>query len=276
MQHTEGSFRGVDGLDLYYQAWRPEAAPRAVLAVTHGFGEHSGRYMNVVDHFVPRGYAAYGFDLRGHGRSPGKRGFIRAWSDYRGDTAAFLKMVAEKEPRRPLFLYGHSLGGLIVLDYVLHTPEGLKGVIASGPSLGAPGISPFLLALSRILSVILPSFAMDTKLDATTISRDPLVVKAYKEDPLVHSMGTARLGGEMNATVQWTQAHAQDIRLPLLIVQGAEDRLAPAPDSRRFFDHVTYADKERIEYPGGFHEPHNDIEHPKVMADIERWVERHL
>jgi alpha-beta hydrolase superfamily lysophospholipase len=276
MQHTEGSFRGVDGLELYCQAWRPEAAPRAVLAVTHGFGEHSGRYKNVVDHFVPRGYAVYGFDLRGHGRSPGKRGFIRSWSDYRGDTAAFLKMVAEKEPRRPLFLYGHSLGGLIVLDYVLHTPEGLKGVIASGPSLGAPGISPFLLAVSRILSVILPSFAMDTKLDATTISRDPLVVKAYKEDPLVHSMGTARLGGEMNATVLWTQAHAQDIRLPLLIVQGAEDRLAPAPDSRRFFDHVTYADKERIEYPGGFHEPHNDIEHPKVMADIERWVERHL
>lgn len=276
MQHTEGSFRGVDGLELYCQAWRPEAAPRAVLAVTHGFGEHSGRYKNVVDHFVPRGYAVYGFDLRGHGRSPGKRGFIRSWSDYRGDTAAFLKMVAEKEPHRPLFLYGHSLGGLIVLDYVLHTPEGLKGVIASGPSLGAPGISPFLLAVSRILSVILPSFAMDTKLDATTISRDPLVVKAYKEDPLVHSMGTARLGGEMNATVLWTQAHAQDIRLPLLIVQGAEDRLAPAPDSRRFFDHVTYADKERIEYPGGFHEPHNDIEHPKVMADIERWVERHL
>jgi len=276
MQHTEGSFRGVDGIELCYQAWRPEAAPRAVLAVTHGFGEHSGRYKNVVDHFVPRGYAVYGYDLCGHGRSPGKRGFIRAWSDYRGGTAAFLKMVAEKEPRRPLFLYGHSLGGLIVLDYVLHTPEGLKGVIASGPSLGAPGISPFLLALSRILSVILPSFAMDTKLDATTISRDPLVVKAYKEDPLVHSMGTARLGGEMNATVQWTQAHAQDIRLPLLIIQGAEDRLAPAQDSRRFFDHVTYADKERIEYPGGFHEPHNDMEYPKVMADVERWVERHL
>jgi alpha-beta hydrolase superfamily lysophospholipase len=276
MQHMEGHFRGVNDLELYYQAWRPEAAPRAVLAITHGFGEHSGRYMNVVDYFVPRGYAVYGFDLRGHGRSPGKRGFIHAWSEYRGDTEAFLKMTAEKEPGRPLFLYGHSVGGLIVLEYVLHKPEGLKGVIASGPVLGAPGVSPFLLAISRILSVILPSFAMDTKLDATTISRDPLVVKAYQEDPLVHSIGTARLGTELNAATRWTQAHAQDIRLPLLIVHGAEDRLALPADSRRFFDHVTFADKERIEYPGGFHEPHNDIEHPKVMADIERWVKRHL
>lgn len=275
MQHREASFRTPDGLDLYRQGWRPETPPKAVLAILHGFGEHSGRYKNVVDYFAPRGYAVYGFDLRGHGRSPGARGAIKAWSEYREDTAAFVRAVTEEEPGKPLFLYGHSLGGEIALDYVLHDPQGSKGVIASAPTLGRPGISPVLLWISRLMSRIAPGFSMETKLDATALSRDQAVVEAYVTDPLVHGIGTARLGTEMSDTAAWVQAHASDLRLPLLIIHGQKDRLVNPEDSQRFFQNVSFADKERIEYPGGFHEPHNDIEHPKVMADIERWVVKH-
>jgi alpha-beta hydrolase superfamily lysophospholipase len=276
MQHREASFRTPDGLDLYLQDWRPETQAKAVLAIVHGFGEHCGRYMNVVDYFVPRGYSAYSFDLRGHGRSPGARGAIKSWSEFREDVRAFLRTVTEQEPGRPLFLYGHSLGGEIVLDYVLHYPEGLKGVVASAPLLGSPGVSPLLQQISRIMSKIAPSMAMNTKLDATLISRDPAVVKAYVADPLVHSTAAARLGTEISDTAAWIQAHAGDLRMPLLVINGEMDRLVKPEDVRRFYQNVSYPDKERIEYPGGFHEPHNDIECSKVMADIERWVVKHL
>ncbi|RPI58114.1 MAG: alpha/beta hydrolase, partial [Chloroflexi bacterium] len=131
MEHFEGTFRGEGGIELYYQGWRPEGTPRATLAIVPGFGEHGGRYANVVNWFVPRGYAALAFDVRGNGRSPGQRGFVGSFQDYRGDLRAFLQVVRAREPEGRLFLLGHSQGGLMVLDYVLHDPSGLDGVVAS-------------------------------------------------------------------------------------------------------------------------------------------------
>jgi len=171
MDHTEGTFRGFEGLELYYQRWRPAKGAKAVLSIVHGFGEHSGRYGNVVDWFVPKGYAVYAFDLRGHGRSPGPRGHVNGWGEFHKDVKLFLEFVRGREPDEAVFLLGHSVGGLIVLEYALHQPEGLAGVIASGPVLAQVGISPFLIALSKILSSILPRIAINTGLDATAISR---------------------------------------------------------------------------------------------------------
>ncbi len=276
MQHFEGNFSGATNTQLFYQRWRPDGAPHATLAIVHGFGEHSARYMNVVNALVPRGYAVSGFDLRGHGRSPGQRGYINAWAEYREDTAAFLKLVTEQEPSRPLFLMGHSMGGLIALEYGLHRPEGLRGVIASAPLLAQPGISPVLLTLSRILSRVYPTFSLNTGLDATAISRDPNVVKAYTEDSLVHSLGTPRLGTEITAAQNWVLAHAAELRVPLLVFFGTADRLAPPEGTRRFYDRVTVADKQKIEYEGAFHETHNDIIADQVMANLTRWLDAHL
>lgn len=274
--HSVGSFRGAGGLHLHYQHWRSDTTPpAAILALVHGFGEHSGRYGNVVEHLTERGYAVYGFDNRGHGRSPGQRGHINAWAEFREDVGAFLSLIGEREPGLPLFLMGHSLGGLIVLDYALHHPEGLAGVIASGPVLGPPDISPALLMLSRLLSRLWPRFSLSAGLDAGSLSRDPSVVQAYRDDPLTHDRASARLGTEMAAAVRWTQAHAADLRLPLLIVHGGADRLVPPEYSRLFFENVTFADKERHEYEGVYHEPHNDIEARRVLDDISAWLDRH-
>ena len=208
MNHSENTFSGFKGLKLYYQCWRPEGEPRTTLAIVHGFGEHSGRYGNVVDWFVPKGYAVYAFDLRGHGRSPGPRGYVSRWAVFREDVKAFLELVHEQEPGQAVFLLGHSMGGLIVLEYALHYPEGLTGVIASGPLLAQANMSPSLVTLSKILSGVLPWLTLDTKLDATSISRDPAVVETYVNDPLVHSLGTPRLGTELTRAIEWTQAHA--------------------------------------------------------------------
>ena len=274
----EGTFRSRDGLSLYFRGWRPESPtpPKAVVALVHGFGEHSGRYASLIHYLVPRGYALYAFDLRGHGRSPGRRGHINSWQEFREDVGAFLQEVRRYEDVRPLFLFGHSMGGLMVLDYALHHPEGLKGVIASGPVLAQPGVSPVLLFISRVLSRVWPTFSLDTHLDASAISRDPDVVAAYRADPLVHSRASARLGTELTRTVEWVMAHADAWRLPLLILHGGADRLAPPEGSRVFFDAVVFEDKARIEYPGGFHEPHNDVERERVLADIAAWLEAHL
>lgn len=269
------TFTGHGGLELHCRCWRPEGTPKAVLPIVHGHGEHSGRYAHVADWFVPRGYSVYAFDLRGHGRSQGERGALKDFGEYREDVRAFLDLVQEAEPA-PVFLAGHSLGGLIVLDYVLRDPSGLAGVVASGPVLSAPGVSPFLLWLSKVLARVWPSLVLDSGLDTSALSRDLAVVEAYVNDPLVHSKGSMRLANEMMEAVDWTQAHAAEMALPCLVIHGSEDRLCDPQASQVFIDNVAFADRERIEYEGYFHEVYNEPGKEQVFADIEAWLERHL
>jgi len=277
MKHHEGTFTGYGGLELYTQSWLPDEPAKAAVALVHGLGEHSGRYPHVVNHLVPKGYAIYGFDHRGHGRSAEKLcAHINSWDEYRGDVGAFLEMVREQEAGRPLFLMGHSMGGLMVLEYALHSPDGLKGVIASAPAVGAVDASPLLLFIGRILSRLKPDFCLDSQLDVNAISRDPAVVQAYVNDPLVSSKVSARWSTEFMGAIEWTQAHAAELKPPLLIIHGEADTLVPEAGSRIFFDKVTQPDKERILYPGGYHENHNDLHHEQVTADLERWLDAHV
>ncbi len=276
MDHSEGTFQGQQGTALYYQGWRPEGTPKATLAIVHGFGEHSGRYGHVVDWYVPRGYNVFAFDLRGHGRSPGKRGHVDSFAQVHDDISTFLDLARQAAPERPLFLVGHSMGGLIVLHFVLHRPKGLTGVVASGPLLSPPEVPPLLWTVSKILSALAPRLTVREGLDATAISRDPAVVDAYVHDPLVHGQVTARLATEMGSAIDWTQAHASELDLPLLIVHGTADRLCPADASKTFFENVRYPDKKRIEYPGYYHEVFNEPGKEQVFQDMERWFEQHI
>lgn len=275
MDHIESTFTSADGMELFAQRWRPEGEPKAIVALVHGLGEHSGRYENVVDALVPAGYAIYAFDHRGHGRSPGQRGHIDGWEQFRGDVGAFLRYLQSQEPGQPLFLMGHSLGGLIVLEYVLHHPEGLEGVIASAPALSTEGVSPVAVLLSRILSRIWPTFSTSTGLDARAISRDPDVVAAYENDPLVHDKATARFGTEAAAAIEWTRDHAVDLELPLLIIHGTADRIIPCQASQAFFEQVPGPDKERDELEGYYHEAHNDVGWERAVTILKDWLERH-
>jgi len=269
MNHQEGTFTGHDGTELYYQSWRPEGAMRATLIIVHGLGEHSGRYYNVVEHLVPKGVAIYAHDHRGHGRSPGQRGFIRDWSLFVEDMGAFVQFVQA-------FMLGHSMGGNIMLNYVLRHPQGLNGVIASAPAVGRLDIPPVLAFLSRLLSRVWPTLSLDTGLDATAISRDETAVRAYQNDPLVHSQGTPRFGVELARSAEWVMAHAADLEPPLLLLHGDADGLVNVENSRQFFDRVTLPDKTIKIYEGGYHESHNDIHKAQMLADLEQWLEAHL
>jgi alpha-beta hydrolase superfamily lysophospholipase len=280
MQHETGKFEGTGGLELTYQSWHPDPDQerKAVLVIVHGLGEHSGRYGNVVKELLPRGIVVYGFDLRGHGRSAGQRGHVESWSDIREDLDAFSSLVIQQEGDLPRFLMGHSLGGLIVLEYTLRKGKDVayQGVIASGPGLSTDGLSPVLVQVSSFLSRVWPTLSMPSGLEVPGISRDPAVVQAYRDDPLVHGKVTPRGAVGGFAAVRWTLDHAADWSLPLLIVHGGADRLVPAEASRSFFDQLPITDKERIEYEGGYHEPHNDINHKQVTSDLARWLSAHL
>lgn len=276
VQHLSDTFEGGDQLRLFYQRWQGDNAPKAIVVIVHGLGEHSDRYPNVINRLLPEGYVIYALDHRGHGRSPGRRGHIKSWSEYRQDLRAFLELVWEREAGKPVFLLGHSLGGLMTLEYVLHHPDRLQGVIASAPGLSLAAAPPLLMLMSRVMSKLWPTMGVATGLDSTAVSRDPQVVKAYQDDPLVHGSATPRFATEMQAAIEWTLAHATEWQIPLLVLHGTADRLIAPEASAAFFAQVPVEDKDRIVYEGGYHEPHNDTNHQQVTADVLNWLEEHL
>lgn len=272
-RHTQTTFRTDDGLRLFSQSWLPAGEARAVLALVHGIGEHSGRYGNLVNAISQSGFAIAALDHRGHGSSPGQRGHINSWKEYREDVRAFLDHVRGNVPDRPVFLYGHSLGSLIVLDYVLAYPRGLAGLIVSGTALQPVGVARgYLVALAKVLSRLLPAFSVSLGIDASTLSRDAAVVQAYRDDPLVHSRVTMRWGTESLAAIERVRSRAAEISLPLLVVHGEADRINSVEGSRELYWAVSSTDRKLCIYPGGSHEPHNDLDHLIVSRDIEYWL----
>ena len=274
MEQQEFTFTGAAAATLFGQSWRPEQ-PKAVVLVVHGFGEHSGRYGYLVPPLTAAGYAVYALDHRGHGRSPDKRGHIDSFDDYLADVRALAAFAQAASPGLPVVVFGHSLGGLIALLYALRYPSGLAGVIASAPLLTKPNVSPMLLTVAQLLSRVAPSFALDTGLDATTISRDPAEVARYTSDPQVHSKSTARAGSEIMKSIDWAQAHAGELTVPLLLYHGDADNLVPIEGSRRFFAAVQEQDKQFVERPGGYHESHNDLGRDELFAMIVAWLNAH-
>lgn len=273
MIHREANIRGSAGLDLFVQIWQPAGEIRGVVALVHGIGEHSGRYAYLVERLVGSGFAVAGLDNRGHGRSGGRQGHIDSWSEYREDVHTFLEYVSAQFPRLPLFLYGHSLGALIVTDYVLFHPEGLDGLIVSGHPLRPTGSAkPLLILLARILSKYRPTISFPLGLDEGTLSRDPEVVKAYREDPLVFRKVSARWGTETLAAIDRVRARASEIKLPLLILHGGADRINSVDGSKELFGLASSPDKQIRIYPGGYHEPHNDLDREVVATDVIEWL----
>jgi len=277
MKHQEGFFRGVRDANIYFQCWLPEKEPKAVLLTVHGLAEHSGRYLNVVNHFVPPGYAVYGIDHLGHGKSDGTRVYVERFDDYTNTLKVYFDMIHRWQPDKPIFLVGHSMGGLISAVYLLDHQTELAGAVLSGPVVKVPSnITPVLLLMGNILSALIPRFGL-LGLDADGVSRDPAVVKAYVSDPLVHTgKTTARLSSEMVKAMQLVNSQAGKITLPVMIVQGSADKLVDPAGAQMLYDAVSSADKKIRIYDGFYHEVFNEPEHDKVLRDVEIWLEAHL
>lgn len=278
VEHREGRLPGWQGHSLYYQAWLPSGSTRrAVIVNLHGLGDHSGLYPNLAAHFPGRGMALYAYDMRGNGQSAGQRGYIGGWHEYRSDLHAFLGQVRKWEGGGlPLFVMGNSLGGLVVLEYALHHPDELTGVIAAAPPLGRLGVPSILMALGRLLSRVAPRFALQAGMDLSGLARDPSVVEAVTEDPLFHRWGTGRLSTEVTAAIARVQERAAQFSVPLLILHGSDDRMVPCDGSRRFFGNLQCPDREYREYPGAYHALFADLGYREVLKDVEQWIEAHI
>jgi alpha-beta hydrolase superfamily lysophospholipase len=224
------------------------------------------------DAVLPLGIELFAPDLRGNGRSPGQRGYLERWEDVREDLRRLIVWVRSERPSLPLFLLGNSLGGLVVLDYALHHPAGIRGVIAVAPPLGDLGVPRPLLALGRILSRVWPRFSLDTGMDLSGLARDPEVAARVLRDPLFHRKGTARLSTEVTATIERVHAGAPSFPVPVLVLHGAADRMVPPEGSRRFVAGGGQPDRGLIEYPEGYHALLADTDGRRVLEDIVQWM----
>jgi acylglycerol lipase len=275
VQHAELGWQTSDGLQVFGQLWQPEVPARAVVCLVHGLGEHSGRYTHVAAALTEAGFGMLGFDLRGHGQSQGQRGHTPSWGILLDDIAQALEQGRERFGDCPQFLYGHSLGGTLVLNYGVRARPNLAGVIATGPLL-RPAFDPsaWKLSLGRLMYKVWPGFSMNNELDTTGVSRDAAVVKAYVNDPLVHDRISARMALDMLECGEWLLQHASEFDLPLLLMHGGADRLCSPQAVREFADRVdgecTYHGWE-----GLYHEVHNEPEQRSVFQVMIDWLNAH-
>jgi alpha-beta hydrolase superfamily lysophospholipase len=276
MEHWESEFKGERGTRIWFQAWQPQA-PRATVAVAHGLGEHSGRYRNVVDTLVPRGYAIYALDHRGHGRSAGRRGHADRFADYVGDLGRLIGEAQRAQPGLPTFLLGHSMGGAIALAYALERPEGLSGVIVSSPWLQLKLTPPAnKLALARVMSRILPTFTQRSGLPVNGLSHDPQVALDYVADRLVHDRISARLFVEIVGAQERILADAESLRLPCLFLLPGADPIVDSEATRQYFGQVGSTDKTLHVYEGLYHEGFNELGKEQPLGDLADWLDARL
>jgi acylglycerol lipase len=272
MEHIEFTWQTGDGLQLFAQGWLPDGETRAVVCLVHGLGEHTGRYPHVGAALAQTGYALLGFDLRGHGQSQGQRGHAPSWEALLDDIRCFLEQAAQRFPGRPRFLYGHSLGATLVLNYALRRLPELAGVIATGPLL-RPAFAPpaWKITLGRLMYRLWPTFAMSNELDPSGLSRDPDVVRAYVNDMLVHDRLSARLGMDMLSAGEWVLEHAPELMLPLLLMHGSTDALC-SPEATRHFAARATSDPTYRSWDGLYHEIHNEPERQQVFDTMIGWL----
>ena len=277
MKHQDGYLKGVRDTNIYYQYWLPEKDPKAILLIAHGLAEHSGRYMNLVNHLVPSGYAVYGIDHIGHGKSDGKRAYVERFQDYTETLKNYFDMIQEWQPNKSIFLIGHSMGGLISAAYLLNHQDEISGAVLSGPSIKVPdNISKAVIFVGKMLSIIIPGAGL-VRLDSDGLSRDSSVVEAYVNDPLVYTgKATARLGAELIKAMQNVTLQAANINLPIMIAQGSDDKLVDPGGAQLLYDLIGSKDKTIKIYNGLYHEIFNEPEHEQVLNDVTTWIDSHL
>jgi alpha-beta hydrolase superfamily lysophospholipase len=276
MSIQEFSWQTSDNLKIFAQVWQPEKPVRAVIALIHGLGEHCNRYAHLAEFYNQQGIAVISFDLRGHGRSEGPRGHAPSYDAICDDIQYLLNEAAKRFPEKPIFLYGHSLGGGLVLYFALKRKPAITGVIATSPGLEpAQPVTGVKLVMGRLMNVIYPTFSMTNDLDLSGLSRDPEVAKAYKADPLVHGLISARLGMELLDNGQYVLAHAAEFPLPLLVMVGTADRLVNSATVTAFAKKAPQSTTFKT-WEGHYHELHNEPDKQDVLTYELGWIDAQL
>ncbi len=290
-KHEEGHQKITPNQSTYWQAWLPPDPARAVVIIVHGVHEHSSRYAHVGTRLSASSFAVYAADHRGHGRSGGRRANIERMTLIVDDLSSFVLFAAQRHPGLPVFMVGHSLGGLIALHYAteVHAPEPpapephameprvvLDGLVVSGPAGEVTAGSALQRRLAGVLSALVPNLGV-AALATEQISRDPAVVRAYQQDPLVYrGKIKARTGAEILATMAGLPARLPRLAMPLLLLHGTDDRICALTGSAMVHDTVSSADKTLHRYQGLYHEVFNEPEREQILTDLLCWLDQHL
>lgn len=279
LKEKTGTVSGPDGLKIFYRTYGAEGE-RGRLVIAHGLGEHSGRYGNVLRKILPGGISVWAMDLRGHGKSEGRKGRISSFDDYITDLRSGVALARRDIPGdMKCFLLGHSMGGLIALIFALRFPEMINGLIISSPSLGIAGKVPFLKrALGKVMSSVLPGMALANGLDISKLSHDEAVVRGYADDPLVHDRVSTRWFTEFLKAMEEVNRLASRLAVPILLQLAGDDYLTDVEMSKAFFDRLNVTDRTLQVYEGMYHEIYNETEElrSRPLDDLYDWLERHL
>jgi lysophospholipase len=274
-RESTDTFDAADGKEIFYRYYAAETE-RARMVILHGLGEHSGRYPNIVAPLLAEGVSIWAPDHRGHGKSGGRRGHVVRFNDYVDDLHVLLSMVRQNIPDgQSCMMLGHSMGGLIATRFAQQHGDSIDALILSSPALGmVVAVPPVKQLLARCTSALYPGLSLGNELDPAKISRDDAVVRAYREDPLVHDRVSARWFTEFMAAIEDANTGAGLIRMPVLMQVAGDDHLVSAPAAGQFFERLAASDKTFHRYEGLYHEIYNapfdqrDI----VLQDLISWV----
>jgi alpha-beta hydrolase superfamily lysophospholipase len=274
---SERSFDGVGGVRIVYDVWTPTVEPTGVVILCHGYAEHARRYDHVAERFADVGLITYALDLRGHGRSGGKRVYLRNISEYATDFHHLVGIATAAHPGLKRVVLGHSMGGGVVFTYGVEHPDDYAAMVLSGPAVYAQdAVSPVMTVVAKVLGSILPGLPVE-QLPAEAVSRDPEVVAAYKADPLVYQGKLpAGIAKALIGVGETMPQRAAALTAPLLIVHGGQDKLIPVDGSRRLLECVGATDANLKVYPELYHEVFNEPERAVVLDDVVSWIEVHL
>ena len=271
----EERLESVGGLKIFVRWWRPEGAARGVVVIVHGFNSHSGEYGWAAEQFAADGLAVYAGDLRGRGKSDGERFFVNSLSEWISDVATVMTLAKSREPGLPVFMLGHSAGGVVSCIYALEHQSQLAGLVCEDFAHETPA-PDFALAVLKGLSHVAPH-AHVLRLKNEDFSRDPEVVRAKNNDPLLaHEIQPTQAMAELVRADERLRREFPLITLPVLILHGTADRVTKPSGSQRFYDNAGSRDKTIKLYDGHFHDLLNDIDKEIVMSDITRWIDGHL
>jgi alpha-beta hydrolase superfamily lysophospholipase len=272
---SQGTFNGAGGAELFFRVLEPLTAPKAAIILIHGHGDHSGGLQNISDCLVRNNYIVYAFDLRGHGQSSGKRGYIRSWNEFRGDLHEFRKLVELDQPDIPLYIIGHSLGGLITLDYAIDYSEGVDGIVAI-----APGISYEVTILEKLgislMSKVKPDYSINKSGSFKLVARDSSKFAKYYSDVLRHNMVTPGLGRGLIQAISRVEEQQQSLKLPILLQYGLADKITPPNKLRKFLNSVASEEKQAIEYASAKHRPFDEMGKKKFLGDLVGWLDQQI
>lgn len=277
MKHREGRFKGKRDIEIFWQSWVPDR-PRAVVVIAHGLGEHSGRYHHVAEALVAIDCAVYAMDHRGHGKSGGDRALVDRFANVVEDIDHVVEIARREQPRKPVFLLGHSMGGALSLSYTLKKGEKLSALILSGPAVALDGATTMTKLVAKMLSSLAPKAGL-VAIDPSLVSRDPSVVADYASDPLnAHGKVCARTLGEIVFFVEMLPAALPLVKLPLLVMHGRDDKLAGVAGSEMVVNRVSSKDKTLKVYDGLYHEIFNELpaDRAVVLKDLTDWISARL